>query len=458
MTDANNDLPQRLAAALRANVHARCWWVALSGGTDSAALLDLMAGWCADHQAPTLKALHIQHNLHPDAPAWTALCQRLCEQRDIELVVHSVTVESDGDGIESAARRARYAVFESVLGEGDVLFMAHHADDQIETVLHRLIRGSGPQGLAGIPASRRLGRGKLVRPLLDVPRSELEQWVHRRAIEAVQDPANADPRYARTHLRHQILPMIERVWPGYRQGVLRAATLQRQAADALLAMPLPHAQTALGEPALQLQQGMDEPALATLLHRWLLTLDLPSPAHSRLLEFSRQCLHAAADRSPVLVVGDVSLRRWRRLVVLTNTHTHTHTQMPSPSASLIVGENRDTRVGDFTWQPVESGWALPRGVSLNIRSRQSGERLTPLNGISRPFGQLCQERGVPPWWRDSLPLLCAGSTPVWAPVIGPLQGLSELPDARVGDAFQPEWHAPLPRSLPGLPIEWEEPY
>src|SRR5690606_22304723 len=143
---------------------------------------------------------------------WTRHCERECAARGIELHIERVQLPSGGN-IEELARDARYAVFESRLEPGDWLLLAHHADDQLETRLFRLSGGTGVRGVAGMPRSRPLGQGALLRPLLDWTRAQLKDWAVSRQLGWIEDPANADPRYARTALRHELLPQLRQRWP-----------------------------------------------------------------------------------------------------------------------------------------------------------------------------------------------------------------------------------------------------
>ena len=152
-------LPDSVIAAPR-------WWVALSGGADSVALLHALVALSAEQSTPAIHAIHVNHYLHPDAGEWSQLCQRHADALRVPLIVADCKVLSSGRGLEADARRERYSAFEQVLEQDEVLFTAHHVDDQVETVLLRLLRGSGPRGLAGIPQQRPCGKGCVFRPFL----------------------------------------------------------------------------------------------------------------------------------------------------------------------------------------------------------------------------------------------------------------------------------------------------
>ena len=207
--------PEALCAPVRELPdHARLL-VALSGGLDSTLLLHL-AVHCHGHSG-AVRAVHINHQLQPNASETESFCRDLCGRLGVPLVVETVTVGSGGNsdgGIEEAARKARYSALEAMVQRRDLVLMAHHGDDQAETVLFRMLRGSGVAGLAGMPFSRALGPATLVRPLLGFERAELERWARSAGLSWVDDPSNIDQRFDRNFLRHTVLPALRERWPG----------------------------------------------------------------------------------------------------------------------------------------------------------------------------------------------------------------------------------------------------
>ncbi|HVS76154.1 MAG TPA: tRNA lysidine(34) synthetase TilS, partial [Steroidobacteraceae bacterium] len=186
--------------------------VALSGGIDSTALLAALAE--ARPDALHLRALHIDHGLHPNSRGWTAHCRRLARRLGIPLKVITVTVARErGASLEEAARLARYRCFGQQLRTGETLLTAHTQDDQLETVLLQLFRGCGLPGLAAMPAVAPLGPGWLARPLLACSRSQIEAWVRARGLAWVEDDTNADERFDRNYLRRRVLPAVRQRWP-----------------------------------------------------------------------------------------------------------------------------------------------------------------------------------------------------------------------------------------------------
>lgn len=381
------------------------WWVAMSGGADSLALLHLSTEWCRRQGLPSPHAVHIHHGINTAADTWMALCQRHCAKLNVELtVIHTDPIDADAPGLEASARVLRYRAFEDLLSAGEVLLMGHHLDDQVETVLFRLLRGSGPQGLRGIPAQRPLGQGTLARPLLSVSKSALEDWLSERGVEFAQDPANEDQRFDRNYLRHTVLPAVETRWPEYRRTVARAAQLQGEWLDSM-APPGERKggadQNVAGEPCLAIAGEADPSRWAVTLHRWLTELGQLSPDRARLLEFARQTLEAADDRMPELPLSGCRLLRWRQAV-----HCAAPMVATCEPVAARVGELTRGFWGELHWRSDPARPGLPRGQSVHLRPARAGEQVEPLGRPRRPVTQWWQESGVPPWWRQQLPIVC----------------------------------------------------
>lgn len=199
--------------------------VALSGGADSVALLLALAQLRPKLNKP-LRAVHIHHGLQEQADSWADFCAQLCRGLNVPLLISRTRVAPQArESVEMAARRQRYSLLEANLGSGEGLLMAHHLDDQAETLLLNLLRGSGVDGLAGMPSRRRFGKGWLIRPLLGWHRASLQDWLRSQHQSWIEDASNADFTFDRNFLRHQILPLLEFRWPAVAKTLARSATL-----------------------------------------------------------------------------------------------------------------------------------------------------------------------------------------------------------------------------------------
>ena len=384
------------------------WLVALSGGVDSTALLHAIVRLGHEYPGNSIRAVHINHQLHVDSGTWVGACRSLCEQLEVPLVCRDVTVDHRGrDGIEAAARRARYHALTDLLGHDEILLTAHHRDDQVETLLLRLLRGAGPHGLGSIGVRRRCGRGCLVRPLLDIGRNELEIYAREQSLSWVEDPANTDTTFDRNFLRHRVLPVLRERWPGLGETVSRAARLSGEAAsmlDELAELDIGGA----GDPdtipvgvLLELSSARRRNVVRYVLRR----LGLAPPAEVRLREGLEQLLTAGPDRMPLLEWGGAQMRRYRdRLYVLEFDPDKAAVTMPDAyqwdgRGRMELGSVRGALrfvCGDGKTIDVPREWT--------VRFRSGGERFEA-RGQHKSVKNLFQERGVVPWMRAHVPLL-----------------------------------------------------
>jgi tRNA(Ile)-lysidine synthase len=409
------DLPAALAPYL---AHRR-WFVAFSGGLDSHVLLHAICGLqkrarLQEMPFPEVHAIHVNHQLQAASSAWAQHCQAQCDHYDIPLRTRAVRLLDDGRGIESQARQARYQIFEQELEESDVLLMAHHQDDQAETLLLRLLRGSGLEGLAAIPATRAIGLACLVRPLLDIPKAELTEYAQSQGLSWIDDPSNQDTHYRRNFLRHKVMPLFAENWPAYRRSFSRAATLQSEAATLLksyVAADLQRLQSEDGCLDLEGVAELEEIRQRAILREFVLASADIALTSAQLNTLVAQFIKAGSDRQSEFVLGShldsgLCLRAYRGHLYC---EPHAKNQLPLPtelywdtSEVLIItgaGCLRADSGGNFTTE----------GKPLTVRFRRGGERCRLVgHAHSRPLKKLLQEWGVPPWQRDSLPLIYCG--------------------------------------------------
>ncbi len=394
-----------VARTLQQHLGEPRWLVAFSGGLDSSALLIALSRYVtAVDVAPPLLALHIHHGLSAQADVWEAHCLAVCKKLHMPCQVQRVSVVCGGQGVEAAAREARYAVFERALQEGGRLFVGHHQDDQVETFFLRLMRGAGVHGLAGMPQERRLGSGRLVRPLLGMTRADLRAYVVAAGVEWIEDASNADTHYDRNYLRQCVLPLLEQRWPGYRAPVTRAMTLLAEREALGQPTPLTTRHNAFGDPGCDSKELCQLPAEAAAgaLRRWLREHGCRPPPREPLREFLRQLRSAAADASPRLQRRDWCLQRHAGAVYL----------LPRPWPFL---QPKARTVSDGDRILIEGvGRIVVRApavaeTALTLGFRRGGERIC-LQGEThhRALKTLLNNKGVPPWWRERVPLLFSG--------------------------------------------------
>lgn len=397
-------LPQHLAAALAA-ADAAPLCVGFSGGADSTALLHALAQ-LRQARARGLRALHVDHALHDASATWAAQCQRFCATLDIPCEIVRVRVGGHGEGLEAAARRARHQAFAAHLREGERLVLAHHRDDQVETVLLKLLRGAGPDALGAMHALRALGRGQLWRPLLDVPRSRLRAYVERHGLVFIDDPSNADSQLSRNYLRHEILPRLQAHWPQATDSILHSAALSRAAADALRTQWL-QALERLRDPATDSLDAHGWLALAPalrdpLLDHWLHARGLTAPTTAQRRQIERQLRESRPGTLPCIRWPGTELHIWRGRLW----------SVP-PAPAIDPQWQADWKDGGRLPLPDggELQWtseAQPT-PTITVRLRRGGERIKPAGDAhTRELRDLFQQGRVPPWQRPACPLLYAG--------------------------------------------------
>ena len=391
------------AATLRRASHL---YVGFSGGKDSHSLLHALVALSQRSALPPITALHVNHGLHPDADLWEQHCRDVAQELNVEIKVDSVVVGSDAS-LEAQARSARYAAFERYMAKDALLLLAHHLDDQVETIIFRLIRGAGPAGLSGIPESRDLGTGKILRPLLGVSRSEIEDYASVLSLESIEDPSNEDTSLDRNFLRHQVLPLIAKRWPGYRSGIVRTGRIM----GAIDTTSSDHwYECSLGALSLDVNDlGLE--ALHTQIRGKLAALSLQAPAHDALQEFCRQCVESRADKTPSLKVNSYALVYWRNRVQLISA-----VAADVESEEVRVGDPIDRPWGRLTWEASDTGLA-PDAV-VGLRSITSGEKVKFRGRPHRSLRDCMQEAGIAPYWRASVPIVCSGGEVIAVPGIG----------------------------------------
>ena len=391
------------ALALRADSHVV---LALSGGLDSVVLLDLLAK-ARKMQPFALQAVYINHGISAYAGQWGDFCAQQCQARDVLFTVRSVELHGR-DNLELKARTARYqALAEFVSTDKHLLLTAHHGDDQLETLLLALKRGSGAAGLSGIAAVRGFAQGTMQRPLLPFSRSELAAYADDNKLNWVTDDSNNDLRFERNFIRHRITPLLLQRWPHLISSAGRSmqhlADLQ-QLADHYTEQALAQC---LADNCLQLAAlaGLLPLQQDLVIRRWLSGYGL-NPESRWLNTLKQQVIAARVDATPVLVLADYELRRYGgKLYILKAT-------APEPLPQLLTwqGEPELTlpaHYGQLHFSPQPQGAALPLGVSaadvvfakLSLRFKPAGATL------HKPLKQWFKLWQVPPWQRRSIPLL-----------------------------------------------------
>jgi len=411
--------------------------VAFSGGLDSTVLLEAAAQW--QHESGgRVVALHVHHGLSPNADAWLAHAEQACAQRGITCAHERVQLERVADsGVEEAARLARYAALGRLCRAhgARLLLTAHHLDDQAETVLLQLLRGSGLAGLSGMDqcnaAPGLLGDADtlIARPFLAIPRAQLEEGARAWSLAWIEDESNSDPRYTRNALRHQVMPALGQVFPGYQQRLARAAghaqgaqELLREVAEQDLAQC--REDDHLRMPALR---ALSEQRFLNLMRHWFGLRGMRMPSSAWMQEMRTQLLEADVEAQLCVSHPDGEVHRYRERVFLAPRRS-----LPDEDASLSLRWSGQAQVhvpvfhGTLQFEPIPAGDARPgfdaawlRAQSLLVCGRSGGERIKlAQNRPARSLKQQYQSADVPAWERPYLPLVWAGEDLLFAAGVG----------------------------------------
>ena len=413
-----------IAAALAEHVvHRARVAVALSGGMDSMVLLDAAAAFVARHPI-ALSAIHVDHGLSPNAGRWAEFCAAQCVLRDVPLATHRLRLERRrGESLEARARSARYERL--LAADVDTIILAHHADDQAETVLLQLLRGAGPQGLAAMPRHR-AGRPALLRPLLELARATLAAYAAARGLAWIDDESNADRRHARNFLRHEIAPLLAAHFPGYPETLVRAARHQMEAAELADALAVVDAAGMVDATGLdRARLGALRPAQARNLLRWFLREHgLRPPTEARLSEMIKQLVGAGDDARIRIAQDGAEIGRHRGRIAV-------HARAAAPYERIWEGESEVCLPGGtlFFERSRGAGLAAAKLDRVTLRSRGGGERIRlAANRPTHAVKKLLQDARMPPWERASLPLIWSGDELAAVPGIGVALAFQTAPD------------------------------
>jgi tRNA(Ile)-lysidine synthase len=379
------------------------YWIGFSGGADSTALLQAM--WeCRDSLTAPIHAVHFHHGLQDAADAWQDHCSSFCRERDIPFLSQKLDIKPVGrSSLEQEARNCRYRAVAKILAKQEMYLTAHHAEDQAETLFLNLMRGSGIEGLAGIPVLRNLESGWVARPLLERHRMELEQFLKSRDIAWLTDPSNEDTAFDRNYLRQELFPLLEQRWPGLVRRLSRTARNARISASAM-AMFIENQSGDLirDKFKMPLQKLLElEPEMQTLIVRqWLRRGEVPVLPEARLREFLDQLAGSQLTSQAEVQWEDWMIKRYQRDLWL-------HRRIPFMACPEVKWQNgMDVDLGPDSGTLRLAGEPVPIPVDWLVRARQEGDRIRLLpNGPSHKIKQFFQSAFVPPWLRPGIPVL-----------------------------------------------------
>ena len=380
--------------------------VALSGGLDSVVLLDTVCKAQAKNKSTEIFAFHIHHGLQKQADDWLIFCKKLAKKYKIHFdfrLLHLTGSQEQGN-IEARARAGRYEALTDLCIEYGIedLLLAHHQNDQAETVLLQLLRGAGVAGAAAMPSNRQLdskqGKITLWRPLLDQSKKELKAYAKEYKLQWIEDPSNQDSKYRRNAIRKTIIPALEKIQPEAIANLARSAGLLSEAQTLLDRLAMQDGKTILLKNGIELKQLIelakkDLPAANNLLRYWLKTNGLTMPSQERLAAWWRDLSTVKAGAQLEWAHDEKSIRLWRGVLQIEDLKLGKWVFKTIPIASKTLG--------------LPSQWfkeAQKNGL-ISQKDRSGSEKIQiKANAPRKTLKNLFQEGDIPPWQRHA-PLL-----------------------------------------------------
>ncbi len=398
------------------------FYVAYSGGVDSHVLLHCCASIA--RLKNKLTAVYVHHGLQVEAEAWVGHCERTAKELGVEFLTLRVNADAaPGESPEEAARNARYAALKSLMAAGDVLLLAQHREDQLETVLLQLFRGSGLRGLSGMPERQAFGSGVMFRPLLNTSKQAICDYAAAHQLSWVEDPSNQSNDYDRNFLRNAVVPLLKQRWPAIDKTVARSAkhcadaqVLVEEVADELFSAAFNPADQTLCISRLMEHQLHPQ---QLILRHWFRHLGLKMPAQAKVERILNEVVAAAGHRDPVLSGQGYSIRRYRdKLYCLANL-SGTDLQLsnerqavqdaqqdlvwPNGQASIKIAHDQVLSCEPASQGILREQW---QKAKVEVRFRRGGEKISlPGRQGHHSLKNLFQEAGIPPWERDAIPLI-----------------------------------------------------
>lgn len=405
-----------------------------SGGLDSSALLHALV--MLKHQSSALDnipiiAIHVHHGLSVNADDWLKHCECICQNLNVECITEKVLINTQGGSVEDAARQARYQVFKKQLTSADALLLAHHQDDQVETFMMRLMRGSGLTGLSAMRVQRTLEKGYVLRPWLDVSREQLEEFVVEHKIAYIEDESNKDIQFDRNWWRQDLLPRLFKRYPQASNSIVKTIEVLQAEHQVLqdLIEPIFKQSTDFDDKFTQSLRLNNEALLqqpfsvqVQLIRMWLDRQNIYPLLNGKQVEqLIQDVVHAKIDAEPVYQWQQHKIRRFNGHLYLSKNHsplsTDSKTQpnndtrislsIPCNQTSLALSKVHPSFIGSIEFESnVISG--LKQGC-YQLGIYDGSLCASPLKRPTKKLKKWFQEYGVPPWLRASWPLIFAGS-------------------------------------------------
>ena len=390
------------------SLDSRKFLLAFSGGVDSIVLLDLLTNLVKE--SDQLRVIHINHNLNEYSDDWAQFSSEVCVKYDLPLINASVKPKRQGKGLEADARALRYQSFREIIQDNEYLLTGHHQDDQMETLLYRIFRGTGIGGLRAIRRKTKFGKGFLYRPMLNVSRDKIEEYARLKNLKWICDSSNNDSSYDRNYLRKDIIPLIKKRWPSVEKKVSRLAVIAEQNQSLLNELAIEDIGKIKNYSHLDVEtlSGKSYPRIINIFRFMINKNNMGVPSMQVLNEGIKTLMHSKSE-SPSMTWNDYSIRRYKhRLYFLNSSLNSPNNLLAEISWDIKKTINLGANLGS-----IQARFLTGDGISLDkcpkslaIKYRKGGEEIKPSgHKITKSLKNLFQENNVLPWVRDKIPLI-----------------------------------------------------
>ena len=387
---------------------SRKFLLAFSGGVDSVVLLDLLVNVLKESDA--LRIIHINHNLNEHSNDWAQFSSEICEKYDLPLICESVEPKRHGKGLEADARELRYQSFRDVIQDDEYLLTGHHQDDQMETLLYRIFRGTGIDGLRAIRREIKFGKGFLYRPMLNISREKIEEYAQLKNLKWIYDSSNDDSSYDRNFLRKDIIPSIKKRWPSVENKVSRLSVIAEQNQLLLNELAIEDVGQLKNYNHLDIETLSEKsyPRIINIFRFMIKKNNMSVPSMQVLNEGIKTLMHSKS-KSPSMTWNDNTIRRYKHRLYFLNSALNSPNDLSNEMSwdikkTINLGKNLGS---------IQARFLNGEGISLNrcpsnlaIKYRKGGEEIKPSgHKITKSLKNLFQENNVLPWVRDKIPLI-----------------------------------------------------
>jgi len=380
--------------------------IAYSGGCDSTALL-YFANKTARKNKINIRAIHVNHNLNKESKKWENHCKEFCKGINVELYIENVNIIlKPGDSVEEKAREERYLSIYSQMGKKTLMMTAHHGDDQAETFLYQLFRGSGAKGLSSMPRIKKIKKGFHFRPFLAFNKKTLEDFVAFKSLSYVEDLSNNNTDFSRNFIRKEILPSIKRKWPSCASTISRSAQNLSELFKLNEDLAMIDIQKFLVKNICKLSisvRGLDKYRCNNVIRYWISKNNYRMPSSEQMNSIYSNVINAGKDKVPFFLCSEYEIRRhndYIEIMLPLKKHDPSIIYKWKYMENLII-----TNLSlNLSWNDLEKRFGRKIAYDVEVRFRKSGENIKLYNS-KKYLKDHMREINMPPWKRDRTPLI-----------------------------------------------------